>query len=284
MYLISGVAGRACAYSQHGVLSICRRRTWSVLINNRWGPPPPQAPPNQLRCLGGCPPLPLELRGPATTGATKMGSSRAWALWLISHCRRGVPTVSGTLGSLKDVIGSRSSLGACASGDSGCTREETRGSLVGARGRRCRAAPGPAHTAVRGEERAEPDLVGRPGRPEIRRRTGGATDSIGRGPVDLVRERTGPRDGGPGGLGGLHPWGLGGPFWAVACDGDLTAEVTAEQRGRPAAGLGGVPTWLERALVGGIIARHCTPQGRRRRRRPSRLGERAGRQKCESAA
>ncbi|KAJ1159964.1 hypothetical protein NDU88_000468 [Pleurodeles waltl] len=120
-------------------------------------------------------------------------------------------------------------------------REETQGSPVGVRRRRCQAAPGPAHAAVRSEERAEPDLVGRPGRPEIQRRTGGATDSIGRGPANLVRERSGPRDRGPGGLGGLRPWCLGGPFWAWACDGDLTAEVTAEQRGRPAAGPGGGP-------------------------------------------
>ncbi|KAJ1175603.1 hypothetical protein NDU88_000890 [Pleurodeles waltl] len=129
-----------------------------------------------------------------------------------------------------------------ASGDSGRMREEARGSPVGARGRRCRTAPGPAHADVRGEERAEPDLVGRPGRPEIRRRTGGATDSIGRGPADLVREMSGPRGGRLGGLGGIRPWGLGGPFWAWACDGDLIAKVTAEQRGRPAAGLGGGPS------------------------------------------
>ncbi|KAJ1192028.1 hypothetical protein NDU88_001340 [Pleurodeles waltl] len=96
---------------------------------------------------------------------------------------------------------------------------------------------------MRGEERGEPDLVGRPRRPEIRRQTSGATDSIGGGPADLVRERSRHRDGGPGGLGGLCPWGLGGPFWPGACDGDLTAEVTAEQRGRSVAGLGG-GAWL----------------------------------------
>ncbi|KAJ1165059.1 hypothetical protein NDU88_005489 [Pleurodeles waltl] len=53
--------------------------------------------------------------------------------------------------------------------------------------------------------RGEPDLARRSGRPEIRRRTSGATGSIGRGPVDLIGERSGPRDGGPGGLGGLRP-------------------------------------------------------------------------------
>ncbi|KAJ1106418.1 hypothetical protein NDU88_003819 [Pleurodeles waltl] len=81
------------------------------------------------------------------------------------------------------------------------------------------------------EERGEPGLTGRPRRPEIRRRTGWATCSIGGGPADLVRERSGPGDGGPGGLGG--------PFWAWACDGALIAELAAEQRGRPVAGLGG---------------------------------------------
>ncbi|KAJ1127270.1 hypothetical protein NDU88_005673 [Pleurodeles waltl] len=95
------------------------------------------------------------------------------------------------------------------------------------------------HAAVRGEERGEPDLAGRPRGPEIRRWTSGATGSIGRGPADPVRERSGPRDGGPGVLGGLRPWGLGGPFWAWACDGALIAEVAAKQRGRPVTGPGG---------------------------------------------
>ncbi|KAJ1203106.1 hypothetical protein NDU88_006900 [Pleurodeles waltl] len=89
-----------------------------------------------------------------------------------------------------------------------------------------------------GKERGEADLAGRPRRPDIRRRTGRAPGSIGRGPADLVRERSRPRDGGPGGLGGLCPWGLGGPFWAWACEGALTAELAAEQRGRPIAGPG----------------------------------------------
>ncbi|KAJ1148857.1 hypothetical protein NDU88_001681 [Pleurodeles waltl] len=125
-----------------------------------------------------------------------------------------------------------------ASGDSGCTVGETWGLSVGARGRRCRATPGPARAAVRGGERGEPGLAGRPRRPEIKERTGGATGSIGGGPADLVRERSGHGAGGSGGLGGLCPWGLGGPFWAWAYDGALTAEVVVEQRGRPAAGLG----------------------------------------------
>ncbi|KAJ1112598.1 hypothetical protein NDU88_000860 [Pleurodeles waltl] len=63
-----------------------------------------------------------------------------------------------------------------ASGDSGRTREETRGLPVGARDRPC------GETQKAGDPRAD--------------RTGGATGSIG------------------GGLGGLRPWGLGGPFWA----------------------------------------------------------------------
>ncbi|KAJ1088293.1 hypothetical protein NDU88_001451 [Pleurodeles waltl] len=73
-----------------------------------------------------------------------------------------------------------------ASGDGGCTGAESRGLPVGARGRQCRAAAGLPRAAVRGEERGEPDLTVRPRGPEIRRRTSGATGSIGRGPADLV--------------------------------------------------------------------------------------------------
>ncbi|KAJ1212843.1 hypothetical protein NDU88_000487 [Pleurodeles waltl] len=91
---------------------------------------------------------------------------------------------------------------------------------------------------MRGGELGEPGFAGRPRRPENPERTGGATGGIGGGPADLVRERSRHGDRGPGGLGGLRSWGLGGPFWAWACDGALTAEVVAEQRGRPGTGLG----------------------------------------------
>ncbi|KAJ1205546.1 hypothetical protein NDU88_000976 [Pleurodeles waltl] len=68
---------------------------------------------------------------------------------------------------------------------------EGRAETVDAQGQQCRAAAGPACAAVRGEERGALDLAVRPRGPEIRRRSGGATGSIGRGPADLVRERSG---------------------------------------------------------------------------------------------